>query len=217
MKVCCKRFPLIFLVFVLVMQANVAFSEGQEIYAADGERSFLSGWPATEGEFVNVVIEIPAGSVDKWEVRKSDGALVWETNKDGYRKVKYLPYPANYGMVPRTLLPKSLGGDGDPLDVIVLGPAITRGSVVRVRVIGVLKLLDHGEQDDKLIAILKGSDFDGLSSMASLGESFKGVKEILALWFENYKGPGKMEVLGFADAGEANKILRAAIGEFHDK
>jgi inorganic pyrophosphatase len=199
------------------MRANIVFSEDHEIYVIEGERSFLSGWPATEGEFVNVVIEIPAGSVDKWEVRKSDGALAWEINKGSYRKVKYLPYPANYGMVPRTLLPKSLGGDGDPLDVIVLGPAIVRGSVVSVTVIGVLKLLDHGEQDDKLIAILKGSDFDGLSNMSSLGENFKGVKEILALWFENYKGPGKMEVLEFAGADEANKILQSAIREFHDK
>ena len=44
------------------------------------------------------------------------------------REVKYLGYPGNYGMIPRTLLPKELGGDGDPLDVIVLGPAVERGS-----------------------------------------------------------------------------------------
>jgi len=63
-------------------------------------------------------------------------------------------------MIPQTLLSKENGGDGDPLDVIILGPSISRGSVVKAHLIGVLKLLDGGEQDDKLIAIIDNSIID---------------------------------------------------------
>ena len=62
-------------------------------------------------------------------------------------------------MIPGTLLPKDRGGVGNPLDVIVLGPAISRGTIVAVKPIGILKLLDDGEQDDKIIATTMDSPF----------------------------------------------------------
>ena len=108
---------------------------------------------------VNVVIEIPAGRTDKWELRKPDGALTWNIKKGKPRVVKYIGYPGNYGMIPQTMLPKELGGDGDALDAIVLGPTLKRGSVVKVRLRGILKLLDNGEQYDKLITVNPDSSF----------------------------------------------------------
>ena len=68
-------------------------------------------------------------------------------------------------MISRTLLPKELGGDGDPLDVLVLGRALPRGSVVETKVLGVLKLLDRGEQDDKILAVPKESLLHEVTSL----------------------------------------------------
>ena len=58
---------------------------------------------------------------------------VWINNKP--RIINYLGYPANYGMIPKTLLKKENGGDGDPLDVIVLGPPESKGSIVKCKII----------------------------------------------------------------------------------
>jgi len=55
-------------------------------------------------------------------VKKPDGIMKWAFEDGKPRVIKYLAYPGNYGMIPRTLLPKELGGDGDPLDIIMLGP-----------------------------------------------------------------------------------------------
>ncbi len=180
-----------------------------------GNLSYHAGYAArAERDLVNVVVEIPAGSNAKWEVDKSDGSIRWEVRDGKPRVVHYLGYPANYGMVPSTLLPKEQGGDGDPLDVLLLGPAAVRGAVVKARLIGVLKLLDHGEQDDKLIAVADGSPFADLTSLAGLERSFGGVTKILELWMTNYKGPGKMTSEGYADASEANRVLDASIKAF---
>jgi inorganic pyrophosphatase len=79
--------------------------------------------PFTSDSLVNVVIEIPAGTNQKWELNKATGQIEWEqVSPDSFRVIiDYLPYPANYGFVPQTLLPETSGGDGDPVDVFVLG------------------------------------------------------------------------------------------------
>ncbi|MBT6347504.1 MAG: inorganic diphosphatase [Nitrospina sp.] len=159
---------------------------------------------------LNVVIEIPAGRTEKWETRKSDGALAWNIKKGKPRVVKYIGYPGNYGMIPQTILPKELGGDGDALDVIVLGPPLLRGSIEQARLIGVLRLLDDGEQDDKLIAVSKNSPFYKIDSIKELDQKYPGVSNILELWFENYKGEGEMESRGFFDVETAESILQKA-------
>jgi inorganic pyrophosphatase len=159
---------------------------------------------------VNALIEIPAGTNAKWEVRKQDGALAWEFENGRPRVVDYLAYPANYGMIPRTLLARKDGGDGDPLDVIVLGPALERGSIARVHVIGALRLTDTGERDDKLIAAAMGSPFESVRDIADLESDFPGVTEIVEIWFSNYKGRDVLQASGFGDAKSANAILERA-------
>jgi inorganic pyrophosphatase len=179
-------------------------------------QSYLNDYEAqlANGD-VNVVIEIPAGTTGKWEVTKPEGELRWEIRDGKPRVVQYLGYPANYGMIPRTLLPKELGGDGDPLDVMILGDAMARGSVVPARLIGVMNMLDGGEQDDKLIAVRPDSPFGKVTNLADLDAQFPGATTILRTWFTNYKGPGKIVVPGFADLPEAQKILSAAIEAYH--
>lgn len=164
----------------------------------------------SEAGFLQAVIEIPTGTTAKYEVDKVSGKLVWTEENGKAREVAYLGYPGNYGFIPQTLSPKGTGGDGDPLDVIILGPAVERGSVVEIRLIGVLKLKDRGEQDDKLIAVpLKGA-FENIESLDQLKTEFPGALEIIQIWFENYKGAGMMELEQIGDSNLANEILAEA-------
>lgn len=180
------------------LEANASFNDYQAV-SADGT--------------VNAIVEIPTGTSAKWELSKdNDKHVIWEHKKGAPRVVNYLGYPGNYGSIPRTALPKEFGGDGDPLDVLVLGQSVPRGEVVPVRLIGVMKMLDDGEQDDKLIGVLTNdSPFKNISSLKDLKATYPGVQEIVGLWFENYKGPdGGMELQGWGNEVEANKILDAA-------
>lgn len=185
-------------------------------YTIVSPKNFISGYkPENSDGTVNVVVEVPAGTLDKWEVSKPDGKLEWEFLEGKPRVVQYLGYPGNYGMIPRSLLPEELGGDGDPVDVLVLGAAVPRGSVVPVKLIGILKLLDSGEQDDKLLAVMKDSPFSEVNSVADLDRKFPGVTTIIETWFCNYKGiNGGMESQGFAEKEEALKVFNTAVQAF---
>lgn len=178
-----------------------------------GERHFISGYePITENSLVNVVIEIPAGTDAKWEVEKETGHIAWEYRDGKPRVVQYIGYPGNYGMVPRTL-----AGDGDTVDVLVLGAPIERGVVAETRIIGVLEMLDDGEQDDKLIAVTTNSHFDLVNNMEELDQYFRGVSTIIEIWFDNYKGPdNSVEILGLNDAERAWEILQDSIDKYNE-
>lgn len=184
-------------------------------YTIVGDRNYLSGYPAMNDDgSIQVVVEIPAGSAQKWEVDKRDGTLRWEFKDSQPRVVKYLAYPGNYGMIPRTLLARDEGGDGDPLDVLILGEAMERGSVVRARVIGVLQLLDGGEVDDKILAVPMQAPLAMVDDLEELRAKFPGVLEIVETWFTNYKGPGKMESKGYAGVERAVAVIHKAAARF---
>lgn len=161
---------------------------------------------------LNIIVEIPAGTNGKWEVNKETGNLEWEFKKGKPRVVQYLPYVGNYGMIPQTLSPEQEGGDGDPLDVVLLGEAEARGEITNGKLIGVMLMKDHGETDDKLLAVAEGSVFENINSVSELQEKFPGVLLILQTWFTSYKGPGEdMKIDGFLNKKDADKILEAAI------
>ncbi|MEZ4215275.1 MAG: inorganic diphosphatase [Myxococcota bacterium] len=162
---------------------------------------------------LNALVEIPAGTNEKWEASESDPTLLeWERLDGGARRVvRYLAYPANYGMVPGTLQRAEDGGDGDPLDVVVLGPALPRGALVAVRPIAVLALLDDGEVDDKIVAVPASGPFSEVDDLAALRARFPGVDAILEAWFTHYKGAGRTESRGWRDRAAAEEIVERAV------
>ena len=138
---------------------------------------------------INVVIEIPAGTIEKWKVTKSGNKIKKEIDSGKFRKIDYLAYPFNYGFVPQTILPVEKGGDGDPLDVLVIGSSIDRGSVIKVKPIGSLILLDNGQIDTKILALsLSETNLSNVNSIQDLKKNYLGLLEIIILWFQNYKG-----------------------------
>lgn len=100
--------------------------------------------PADITAHVPAVIEIAKGSKCKYEIDKDTGLLVLD-------RVLYsaVHYPANYGFIPRTL-----AGDGDPLDILVLmSEPVLPLTIVRARVVGGLAMRDDKGEDDKVIAV----------------------------------------------------------------
>ena len=170
--------------------------------------------PVVAGDYIRVVVEIPTGSVQKWEVDKTEGNLKWEFRDGSPRAIKYLGYPGNYGMVPRTLQGRKSGGDGDPVDVLILGQPVPRGSVVTARIIGMLNMTDKGMQDDKLIAVLKGSAFEEIDTIKQLDKKFPDTSTIIRRWFANYKGREKISIKGYSGRKSAREALSRGISDY---
>lgn len=206
----------IILLLVFMTSCNGSYNNSETVLDS---LNYLNDFTTfSKDSLVNIIIEIPAGTDQKWEVNKDSGFIEWERiNEDSLRIVRYLPYPTNYGFIPQTLMPVSAGGDGDPLDVFLLGPAVTRGNVVQGRVIGMIKMLDDGEQDDKLIAVSQGSHFGSVTSLNELKQNYPGVLEILTSWLLHYKGNNQMEIQSLEDEQSALKVILLAEDSFHQK
>lgn len=125
---------------------------------------------------------------------KSGSRLKYEYNPLGYMTIvraldKKFRYPVSYGCVPRTL-----AGDGDPIDVLVItDEPIESGTVVNCEVLGVIKTVDNGEQDDKILALPYYSD----ASSVNLYEIVKFLREYK---FPYQDGTEIQEVLGPKEA-----------------
>ncbi len=97
----------------------------------------------TEKE-INVIIEIPKGSKNKYEIDKETGIIALDRPAHTAQD-----FPFDYGFVPQTLW-----DDGDALDVIVLTTfPLAPGILVRVRPVGIMSVIDDGESDDKVISV----------------------------------------------------------------
>jgi inorganic pyrophosphatase len=149
---------------------------------------------------VNMIVEVGAHSLNKYE-------LVTETGHLKLDRVGYSPmtYPFTYGAIPATW-----DLDGDPLDVLL--PNVTEplvpGSLLEARIIGIMKFVDGGEQDDKVIAVVDSDKrFDHIRSYEDLGEYF--VKESTYYWehYKDMKKPGTGKVEGFFGVEEAQRII----------
>lgn len=132
--------------------------------------------PDTIEASFNVVIEIPRGSKVKYELDKPTGLL--RVDRVLYSSVIY---PANYGFLPR-----SYCDDGDPLDVLVLGhESVQPLCILRARAIGLMKMLDEGKADDKIIAV--HSDDPSVNSYKDIGELPPHLMREITRFFKDYK------------------------------
>ncbi len=178
--------------------------------AGTSEPSNLYSLPSTDGDALNVVVEIPAGSNHKIEYHPGSGFMNDTLENGSERVVHFLPYPGNYGFVPSTLMDKRRGGDGDALDVLIIGEAQATGTLVRALPIAALLLRDRGEIDTKIIAVpadpadrtLEVENFLDFS----LGND--AAKRIIESWFLNYKGPNMTELLRWEDESYAWREVR---------
>ena len=138
----------------------------------------------TEDSLV-AVVEIPSGTTEKWEVDKETGNLNLEYKNSKPRKIDFLAYPANYGFLPQTVQGKEAGGDGDPLDIVILFDRVQRCSIVKIKILGRMQMVDNGEKDDKYIGILEGTKL--IKNIKDFDERYPGALSILKLWFQSYK------------------------------
>jgi inorganic pyrophosphatase len=138
--------------------------------------------PGTKEE-VNVIIEIPKGSHNKYEIDKKTGVIKLDRVMHSAQD-----YPFDYGFVPQTLW-----DDGDALDVVVLTTyPLAPGILVPVRMIGIMHMIDGGEADEKVIAVAVGDPrYAGVMDIADANQHT--LKEIVH-FFATYKQIQKKEV-----------------------
>lgn len=159
-------------------------------------------------EDFSAVIEIPKGSSCKYELDKHTGLLRLD-------RVLYTSthYPASYGFIPRTY-----ADDGDPLDVLVLcNEPIFPMTLVRVYPIGVMRMIDGGALDDKIIAIpFSEPNYNGITSIDELPHH---IFDEMMHFFSVYKQLENKQtaVKELFDAKEAKKIIRSCIENYKDK
>ena len=152
----------------------------------------------------NAIVEVPAGTNRKLEIQP-DGQFVAELMNGVPRVVNFLPYPGNYGFIPSTLMDEARGGDGDALDVILIGETVPVGTVQEFIPIAVLKMIDEGENDTKIIGVpadpaLRVIDATNFEQFLL---AYGAAKNIIEIWFEYYQGYGTVQVLGWEDEQSA--------------
>lgn len=143
----------------------------------------------------NVIIEIPRGSSNKYEIDKETGLIALD--RANYSAA---PYPFDYGYVPQTLW-----GDGDPLDVILLTTyPLFPGILVKARPVAVMDMTDTGESDAKIIAVpVDDKRFEDIHDLEDLNKH--NLKEFTHFW-ETYKELKKDEKGAVVINGIYNKV-----------
>ena len=155
--------------------------------------------PAKTEKGIHAVIEIPAGSNHKIEFNPSSKQFEVDQQDGADRVVDFLPYPANYGFIPSTRMDKSLGGDGDALDVLVIAERLETGTAIEVKPIATLLLEDLGKIDTKIIAVPADSSLAVIEAFdfQDFMLEYSGAKQIIQDWFLNYKGMGKVRLVAW--------------------
>lgn len=157
---------------------------------------------------VNAVIEIPSGSKVKYELEKDSGLLI--VDRILYSSVRY---PANYGFIPQTYCE-----DRDPLDILVLCQEVVAPmSLMRAKPVGLVKMIDQGEPDDKIIAVhYDDPEFNSYNDVKELPPH--RMNEVKA-FFEDYKALENktVEVGEIFGADEAKEIVQKCMNMYKEK
>lgn len=175
-------------------------------------------------ELVTAYIEITPFDTVKYEVDKLTGYL----RVDRPQRTSSIP-PALYGFVPRTycgervgaLSPDAERGDADPLDICVLSERpIDRAEILlTARVVGGIQMVDNGEADDKIIAVLENDHI--YSSAEDIKDVPKILVERLEHYFSTYKRrPGNngtpVSITSIYGRDQAHKVIAASIADYRD-
>lgn len=145
--------------------------------------NLLHDIPAGSADEMNVIVEIPKFSKNKYEIDKETGIIaldrVMHTAQD---------YPFDYGFVPQTLF-----DDGDALDVVLVTTyPLAPGILVKARPVAIMEMEDGGERDDKVVAVpVDDPRFSEVKDLADLNKHF--IKE-MTHFFETYKKVQNKEV-----------------------
>lgn len=157
---------------------------------------------------LNCVIEIPAGSKIKYEIDKRTGLL--KVDRILYSSVHY---PCNYGLFPQTYC-----DDGDPLDLLVIGQLpVSPLSIMRVRPVGVIRMIDQGKGDDKVLTVhLDDPEYNHIKTLKELAPH--KVMEIRR-FFESYKELEKksVQINSVDDEKMAVKVIQESISYYRDR
>ena len=169
---------------------------------------FLAQQPKAAPEEVLLAVEIPAGSFTKYEI--NDEGLVFV---DRFQSMP-VAYPANYGSMPRTL-----AGDGDPLDAMVLTrEPLHPGVLVKFRPIGVLRMLDDGKHDEKIIGVPADKidpTYAGIRDLSDLAEiERQRIEAFFRVYKDLPKGRNPVQLNGYGDAKEAKALIQASLDRF---
>lgn len=158
--------------------------------------------------FVNAIIEIPKGSRAKYEIDKDSGLIKLDRVLRGS-----MMYPLHYGIIPQTLF-----DDGDPLDIMVLMQVtVVPLTLVSCRVIGVMRMIDQGVGDDKILAVAEHDpSVSDIYDVSDLSESFKME---LKDFFENYTSleGKKVEITDFLDRQKAADTIEYSLKLYQQK
>ncbi|MCF2444999.1 inorganic pyrophosphatase [Dyadobacter sp. CY345] len=179
-------------------------------------------------DLVTAFIEIVPTDTVKYEIDKQTGYLKID------RPQKYSNIvPALYGFIPKTYCADKIAalardrsgrdvteGDGDALDIIVLcEKIISHGDIMcQAKPIGGIRLIDGGEADDKIIAVLKGDEVYGAYS--DISELPQGIVERLKHYFLTYKNlPGEkahIEITNVYGREEAHEVIMTSVEDYKD-
>lgn len=162
-----------------------------------------------DGGIINVVIEIPKGSNNKIEWKRNKKVMMIDRVDP-----KIFAKPTNYGFIPQTL-----DEDGDELDVLVLGDELPTGVYLEAKVLGVMKFVDGGEVDDKIIVVPADNRETG-NAIQTLEDVPKQTLREIEFHFNHYKDlkkAGDTEVKEFAGLDEAKRLIKLAEKRWDNK
>ncbi len=159
---------------------------------------------------LNVVIEIPTGSNHKIE---------WDRERACFMLDRVEPVafakPCNYGFIPQTI-----DEDGDELDVLMItDQPLTTGIWMKAKILGVMKFVDGGEVDDKIICVPEDDRNNG-DCYETLEDLPKQTLKQIEFHFNHYKDlkkPGSTEVKGFFGLDEAKKVIADSVERYLDE
>ena len=196
----CRHWPALWLLVAAIAAPAVA---GEHI-----RHPFLASQSAKAPEEVLLAVEIPAGSSIKYEINEQGLLFV-----DRFQSMP-VAYPANYGSMPRTL-----AGDGDPLDALVLTrQPLHPGVLVGFRPIGVLRMVDKGEQDQKVIGVPTDKidpTYAGIRDLADLPAiERQRIEAFFRIYKELPEGRNPVQLNGWGDAAEARALISESMQRF---